>query len=91
MDNKLKELDGYISMPLKAMEGSPIGTAKYKEPVYSKGVLQDHTIDTTVELWPLKIVDPSTHQTMHATRFGSMSLIRFIPIKELYDITYTNK
>lgn len=87
----MKIIDGYPTIPLSKLHGTPIGTANFKEPVFKMGIPQNTSIQVTVTLWPSKIINEKNKEVLHAVQFGQMNIIRYVPIKDLYDIKYNKK
>lgn len=84
----LKVIDGYPVILIKDLKGGPIGTAYFNEPIYKGGVYQNQTIKVEVALWPSKIIDKETNETLIAVRFGEMVFLRYILLSSLEDIKY---
>lgn len=82
----MKIIDGYPTIPLEKLQGKPIGTAQYNEPVFKLGVPQNTSIQVTVTLWPSKIAQEGTNEIFQAVQFGEMNLIRYVPTKDLFNV-----
>lgn len=84
----LKIIDGYPSILIKDLKGDPVGIAYFNEPIYKGGVYQNQTIKVEVALWPSKLIDKKTNETLIAVRFGEMALLRYVLLSSLEDIKY---
>ena len=83
-------VDRYPSKPLTQIQEKPIGTAKFKEPIFKLGTFQNDYIEVEVELYPIVVVDPTNEEKrLVAVRFGQMNVVRFVDQNLLYDIKTT--
>lgn len=78
-------VDQYPSQPLSKIKEKPIGTAKFKEPVFKLGVFQNAYIEVTVRVYPLSF-ETAQKKALVGVRFGEMNLIRFVDRNLLYDM-----
>ena len=78
-------VDKYPSKLLSEIKEKPIGTAKFKEPVFKLGEFQDQYIEVEVEVYPLSL-ENAYGEKMVCVRFGVMNMVRFIDRDLLYDL-----
>ena len=76
----------YATKPLSQIREKPIGTAKFKEPIFRRGVFQNDYIEVEVEVYPIVIKPVNKGQPQVAVRFGQMNVVRFIDQRLLYDM-----
>ncbi len=82
--------DRYPSKPLSQIREKPIGTAKFKEPIFKLGVFQNDYIEVEVEVYPIVVSDPANEEKrLVAVRFGQMNVVRFVDQDLIYDIKTT--
>ena len=80
-------VDQYLSRPLNTITKQPIGTAKFKEPVFKRGIFQHDYIEVVVEVYSIVIPNPADNEkNLVAVRFGEMAVVRFVDQKSLYDL-----
>lgn len=84
----LRIIDGYPTILIKDLKGDPVGKAYFNEPVFKGGIFQNQTIKVEVILWPSKIIDRKTNETLIAVRFGEMAFLRYVLLSLLEDIKY---
>ena len=77
--------DQYPTIPLAQFQGKPIGKAKFKEPVYRRGVFQNQYIEVEVTVFSGEVMQPGTRIRLIPVRFGKMNVIRFVNEKLLYE------
>ena len=75
--------DSYPTVLLNKFEGTPIGRAKFKEPVFKLGVFQNRYIDVIVVVYSGEIKHPQSGHILVPVRFGEMNAIRFVDKKLL--------
>lgn len=78
--------DKYPSRNLTDIKQKPIGTAKYQEPIFRRGVFQNQYIEVVLTVYPVSHRDPSTGKELIAVRFGQMPVVRFVDRNLLYEI-----
>lgn len=78
-------VDQYPSQPLSKIKEKPIGTAKFKEPIFKLGEFQNDYIEVTVRVYPLSF-ETAHKKKLVGVRFGEMNLIRFVDRDLLYDL-----
>jgi len=78
-------VDKYPSQPLSKIKERPIGTAKFKEPVFKLGVFQNDYIEVTVKVYPLSF-ETAHKKALVGVQFGEMNLLRFVDRDLLYDM-----
>lgn len=76
----------YATKPLSQIREKPIGTAKFKEPIFKLGVFQNDYIEVEVEVYPIVIKPVNRRPPQVAVRFGQMNVVRFIDQRLLYDM-----
>lgn len=76
----------YATKPLSQIREKPIGTAKFKEPIFKLGVFQNDYIEVEVEVYPIVVKQVNNGPRQVAVRFGQMNVVRFIDQRLLYDM-----
>lgn len=77
----------YPSKPLSQIREKPIGTAKFKEPIFKLGVFQNDYIEVELKIYPIVVDDPANEgKKLVAVRFGQMNVVRFVNQDLLYDM-----
>ncbi len=79
----------YATKPLSQIREKPIGTAKFKEPIFKLGVFQNDYIEVEVEVYPIVVKQVNKEPRRVAVRFGQMNVVRFIDQRLLYDMKTT--
>lgn len=77
--------DSYPTIPIAQFDGKPTGKAKFKEPVFKRGVFQNRHIEVEVTIYSGEVMKPGTRIKMVPVRFGEMNVIRFVDDRLLYD------
>lgn len=78
-------VDQYPSQSLAKIKEKPIGTAKFKEPVFKLGEFQNTYIEVIVKVYPLSF-ETAHKKALVGVQFGEMNLIRFVDRDLLYDM-----
>ena len=77
--------ENYPSIPISKFDGKPIGKAKFKEPVFRRGIFQNKYIEVEVTVYSGDTVHPQTKKPLTPVRFGEMNVIRYVETSLLYD------
>jgi hypothetical protein len=78
--------DTYPTIPYQDVKTKPIGTAKFQEPIFTRGQFTGQYIEVIVSVYPFNMEDPNTGQELVAVRFGQMNVIRFLDPNYLYEV-----
>lgn len=68
---------------------APIGTAKFQEPIFSKGEFIGQYLEVSLTLYPFNAERDGTE--LVAVRFGQMDVLRFVDPNLLYDVVIYEK
>lgn len=78
--------ENYPTIPIEDVKESPIGSAKFQEPIFSRGEFTGQYIEVEVSIYPMRMVEKTTNRELVAVRFGQMNVVRFLDPNLLYAV-----